>query len=152
MTLTRWQPFNDLVSLRDAMDRLFSDSFVRPARWPSQADEGAATLPLDMYETDEDVIVKASVPGIKPDDVEVTMQDGVLQIRGESEQEREETEGRYHYRERHYGSFARAVRLPGNVDADKVDAEFENGVLTVRIPKAEQAKPRKITVKSVKGK
>ena len=144
--LIRWDPFGR-TSLRNAMDRLFDDSFVRPGfGWI--APMGAADLALDMYETKDDVVVKAALPGVKPEQVEVTITGDTLMIRGETQQENEIKEEDYIRKERRYGSFCRSVVLPSGIKADKADATFENGVLTLKIPKAEETKPKSIKVKT----
>ncbi|MEA3377956.1 MAG: Hsp20/alpha crystallin family protein [Chloroflexota bacterium] len=145
--LTRWEPFRDLVSLREAMDRLFEESFVRP-RGAALAPRVRGTLAVDMYETDEDVVVKVSVPGIDPEDLDISITGDTLTIRGESRAEEEVEEDNYIYRERRYGAFSRTVTVPMSVEADKAEAEFEDGVLTLRLPKTEEVKPKAIKVKA----
>ncbi len=146
MSITRWEPFRDLVSLREAMDRLFEESWVRPAgRWLVPTEEALA---FDIYETDENVVVKTAVPGIKPEDVEITITGNTLNIAGETKAEEEVKEENYIRRERRYGRFSRSVALPPTVEAEKAEATFENGILTLTIPKAEEAKPKVIKVKS----
>lgn len=144
--LIRWQPMNDLVSLRDAMDRLFEDSFVTPRSWIGG--QGMTDPSLDAYETANDVVVKAALPGIKPEDVDITLTGGLLTISGETKEETEQNDKNYIRRERRYGSFSRSVSLPEGLNGDKADAKFENGVLTLSIPKSEQIKPKKIQVKT----
>jgi HSP20 family protein len=144
--LVRWEPFRDLVSLREAMDRLFEDSFVRPSGWwPA---ERATTLALDMHESDEDVTVRASIPGVKPEDVDISVKGDVLTISGQTTEEKEEEGGTYHLRERRFGAFQRSVRLPAMIKADKAEATFENGVLTLKLPKVEEAKAKSIKIKA----
>lgn len=145
--IVRWEPFRDLVSLREAMDRLLEDSFVSPRGFLTQA-RGAGALPLDMYETDQDVIVKASVPGVKPDDIDITITGDVLSIKAETTEETEVKEGCYHCHERRVGSFSRSVSLPVSIQADKAEAKFEHGILTLTLPKAEEIKPKSIKVKA----
>lgn len=145
--LVRWDPFREMVSLREAMDRLFEESFVRPFG-PLFRAEGVGTLAIDMYETDNDVVVKASVPGVKAKDLDITVTGNTLTIKGEVKEEAEEKKGGYHYRERRYGAFQRSVTLPVDVEADKAEATFEDGVLTLRLPKVEEAKPKQITIKA----
>jgi HSP20 family protein len=130
------------------MDRLFEDSFVGLSNYSGS---GEATLAIDMYETDNDVVVKTAVPGVKPEDIDISVQGDVLTIRGETKQEQEGNEGDYHRRERWYGAFTRTVQLPTNVKTDKADAQYDNGILTLRLPKAEESKPRKITIKQGNG-
>ncbi len=145
--LIRWQPFDGSVSLRNAIDRLFEDSFVQP-RWGWMAPMSAANLAIDMFETKDEVVVKAALPGVKPDQVEVTITGNTLTISGESNEESEVKEKDYIRKERHYGSFTRSVTLPNGLKADKADATFENGVLTLKVPKSEEVKPKSIKVKA----
>ncbi len=148
-SLKRWDPFREMVSLREAMDRLFEDSVVRPlGGYPLLQREGVGTLAIDMYETDNDVVVKTSLPGVNPDDVDVTVTGNTLTIKGKTKSDVDETEGSYHYRERRYGMFQRTVTLPTEVEAGKADADFEDGVLTLRLPKVEEAKPKQISIKA----
>jgi len=145
--LTRWEPFQDALTLRAAVNRLFEESFVRPfGGWPLAERGGANALAVDMYETDNDVVVKASLPGIKPEDVDITVTGNVLDIRGETKDETEEKRGDYHYHERTFGSFQRCLTLPMDIKSDAVEATFENGVLTLTMPKVEQAKAKQIKI------
>jgi HSP20 family protein len=145
-SLTRWEPFRDLISLREAMDRLFEESFVRP-RGEMLAPMEGARLAVDMYETDEDVVVQAALPGIDPDDVDVSVTRNTLTVRGETKAEEEVEEGNYIYRERRFGAYSRSLTLPVAVEADQGEAEYEKGMLTLRLPKVEEAKPKAIQVK-----
>jgi HSP20 family protein len=144
--MIRWQPMSDLVSLRDAMDRLFEDSFVTPRTW--LAPQGMGEPSLDVYETQNEVVVKAALPGIKPEDVDITLTGEMLTITGETKEETEQKDKNYFRRERRYGSFSRSVALPEGLEGDKAEAKFENGVLTLSIQKSEQVKPKKIQVKT----
>jgi HSP20 family protein len=145
--LIRWEPFRDMMTLRQAMDKLFEDSFVRPAGYTAGEVPGVA---LDMFQTDSEVVVKAELPGVKPEEVDVSVVEDVLTIKGEHWEEKEEKETSYLRRELSYGSFARSVRLPTSVDSNKAEAVFENGVLTLTLPKAEEVKPKQIKVKARK--
>lgn len=145
--LVRWDPFRDMVSLRDAMDRLFEESFVRPRSWLTPTD-GMATLALDVHESADDVTVRASIPGVKPEDIDISVTGDTLTIKGETREENEEKNGSYHLRERRYGAFQRSISLPTLVKADKASAEFENGVLTLTLPKVEEVKPKSIKIKT----
>lgn len=146
-TLTRFDPFNEMVSLRQAMDRLFEDSFVSPLSWRSL--EGEAISPaLDVHQTPDEIVVTAALPGVKPRDVEITLTGQTLQIRGELKADERVERDQYLYRERRYGSFSRQLQLPVRVEGDKTQATFENGVLTLRVPKAEEVKPRQIQIKA----
>ncbi|HIC95788.1 TPA: Hsp20/alpha crystallin family protein, partial [Candidatus Bipolaricaulota bacterium] len=131
MALTRWDPFREMMSLREAIDQLFEESFVRPSRWLMPRWEGVGTLPIDMYETDEAVVVKASIPGIKPEDLDISVAGDTLTIKGETRAEEEVKRENYYCRERRFGAFGRSVTLPVPVVADKAEAVFENGVLTL---------------------
>jgi HSP20 family protein len=144
MSISRWEPFKEFMSLRQAMDRLFEDSFVRPTRlW-----EGAsgAYLPLDVYTTKDAVVIRASVPGVNPDDVEITVEGNTVTLRGETKAPMED--GSYLLQEQRYGPFARSIDLGIPVQADKAEAAFRDGVLTLTIPKAEEIKPKIIRVRS----
>jgi len=136
-----------MVTLREAMDRLLEDSFVRPRGGLAPSD-GVATLALDVFESADDVTVQASLPGIKPQEVDISITGDVLTIKGEKSEETEEKQGNYHLRERRYGAFQRSVSLPAAVQADKADAVFENGVLTLTLPKVEEVKPKSIKIKT----
>ena len=146
MSLTRWEPFKDLMTLREAMDRLFEDSFVRMGpRWVDSG-EGGCELEIDAFATEEELVVKASVPGIDPDDVEITIEGDTLTIKGSLKEPMENVD--YILRERPCGRFQRTLRLNVPVQADKAEASFEKGVLTLVIPKQEEIKPKTIAVKS----
>jgi HSP20 family protein len=144
MAIERWDPFREAISLRDAMNTLFQESFVRPGNL--SATNGHSTLPLDVSETEDAFVVKASLPGIKPDDVQITVQGDMLTIRGESKEEEEKKDERWHVRERRFGSFQRSVSLPTPVNSDAAQARYEHGVLTLTLPKSEAAKPRQIKI------
>lgn len=146
--LTRWEPFRETRRMHNLLDRLLDDTFFR-ASGPGSFLEGG--LPIDVYQTEDEVIVKASAPGFKPEDIQISVTDDTLTLRGEISQEREEKDengSQYYIRELRFGSFSRSIRLPNPVDVDKAKAEFENGVLTLTLPKAEGAKPKTITVKA----
>ena len=145
MSIERWNPFEEAVSLRDAVNSLLHESFVRPGGTPAQAG-GLAAFPLDVCETENEFVVKAALPGVKPDDVQVTIHGDTLTIRGQSKAEEEKKGEHWHLRERRFGTFQRALSLTTPVDADKAQAQFENGVLTLRIPKSEAAKPKQIKI------
>jgi HSP20 family protein len=142
--LTRWEPMREMMSLREAMDRLFDDAFTRPI-----SVSGVSGMPaIDMYQTNDDVVVKASLPGLKAEDVDITVTGETLTLRGEFKQENEQKETSYHIREQRYGSFERSILLPTDVKADKAVADFENGILTITMPIAEEVKPKSITIKA----
>ena len=142
--LVRWDPFSDL---RTTMDRLFDDGITRPWRVVPTA-EVEGSFPVEISQTDQDIEVKASLPGLKPEDVDISISNDVLTIKGEHREETEDTKRDFYRREIRYGSFQRAFTLPVSVDADKAEAKFENGVLRLRLPKAEAIRPKQIKVGS----
>ena len=146
MTLMRWSPYREMVSLRDALDRLFERSLAQPFRdWPEQTDSGRAVL-VDVYESNGNLVVNAELPGLKPEDVDISLTDDRLTIQGEFQTEDEGERGNMFYQERRYGRFERSFALPTGIDTDAINAEFEDGVLTVTLPKPEEAQPKKIPV------
>jgi len=146
--LTRWDPFTEMVSLRQVMDRLFEDSFVSPLTW--RRFEGETLNPaLDVHQTDDEIVVTASLPGLKAEDVDITITGQTLIIRGEFKADQDVNREQYLYRERRYGAFQRQVNLPTRVVGEKANATFADGVLTLTIPKAEEVKPRQIPVKAM---
>ena len=142
--LIRWEPAREMMTLREAMDRLFDDAFTRPL----SLREGWAAPAIDMYQTDDEIVVKAALPGIKPDEVQINITGEVLHIKGEMKHQEEKKEKAWHMREQRWGAFERAVVLPTDVVADQAKAEFENGVLTITLPKAEEVKPKLINIKA----
>ena len=148
MTLTRRpSPFGELVTLRQAMDRLFDDTTYRP--FTAFTGGELARLPLDVRSTPDALVVEASLPGIRPEDVEITVEDGTLAIRAEDRTDERREEGGWVVREIARGSVMRTVTLPTGLEADKAEATFENGVLRLRFPRAEQVKPRQIRIQPV---
>jgi HSP20 family protein len=147
MAIETWHPFTELMSLRQAMDRLFEDSFVRPSSALETLGEAAAPA-LDVYQTPGEVVVKAALPGIKPEDVNIDITGDTLTIKGQSKAEQEVKREDYLYQERRYGAFSRSVVLPSGLKSDKAEATMEDGVLTLTIPKAEEVKPKAIKVKA----
>jgi HSP20 family protein len=147
MAIERWHPLTELMSLRQAMDRLFDDSFVRPAHALEALGEVAAPA-LDVYQTPGEIVVKAALRGIKPEDVSIDITGDTLTVKGESKAEQEVKREDYLYRERCYGAFSRSVVLPGGLKSDKAEATIEDGVLTLTIPKAEEVKPKAIKIKA----
>lgn len=139
--ITRWEPFQDFMSLRDAMNRLFEDSMVR-ARGI-----GGETPAMDVYETDDDVVVKTALPGVKAEDIDITVTGDTLTIKGQFKEEEDVKEENYIRRERRQGSFMRSIALPTFVDADNAEANFEDGILKLTLPKKPEAKAKSIQVK-----
>ncbi len=147
--IIRWEPMG-ITSLRQAMDRLFEDSFVRPSGlFPALR---AETPAVDMYQTEKEVVVKASLPGMKGEDVDISVTGDMLTIKGEHKEEQEIKEEDYFRKEMRYGSFVRSLQIPVPVKVDKAEAVFEEGVLTLTMPKTEAVQPKAIKVKAGKGK
>ena len=142
--LIRWDPVREMTTMRDSIDRIFEDFFSRS---PVNT-EGYGEIDINMAQTDDAVIIKASIPGVKPEDINISITGETLTIRGETKEDQEFKDTDYHIREMRYGSFTRSVLLPSLVIADKSNAEFENGVLKLTLPKAEQVKPKTITIKA----
>lgn len=142
--LARWDPFRDFLTLRHSMDRLFDRFFEDSNYWQTVS----WSMPLDVIERDDEFVVKASLPGINPDDLEITYSDNVLTIKGEIKREEEVEEARYHLRERRYGSFSRSISLPTRIDADQIEANYESGELHLRLPKTEEVRPKRIQIQA----
>jgi HSP20 family protein len=147
MAIVRRAGFGDLLSLRQAMDRLFEESFVNPGTW--QSGDGHL-VPVDVRATKDDVIVEAVLPGVKPDEVEITVDGDTLSISGDTTSMIPPHEGLL-LQEIRRGRFIRTIALPAGLEADKAIATFEDGILTLRIPKAEQVKPRQIKISTGNG-
>jgi HSP20 family protein len=126
------------------MDRLFDDAFTRPL----SLRDGWSAPAIDMFQSDDEIVVKAALPGIKADEVQINITGEVLTLKGEVKQNQEIEEKAWHIREQRFGSFERSIALPTDVVADKAQADFENGILTITLPKAEEVKPKSITVKA----
>jgi len=146
--IVRWDPVREMVSMRNQMDRLMSDVFSAPSVWQNDEYAGYMRLALDVTENDESFTVHASVPGINADDLEISFSENTLTIKGETKDERVDENDKWHLRERRFGSFMRSISLPTAVNADAINAHFENGVLTLTLPKAEEVKPRRIAIKA----
>jgi HSP20 family protein len=148
MTIVRRpSPFRDMLSMRQAMDRFFDDE-VRPFRWLAGGPDGPA-LPLDVTTDADRVTIEAALPGIKPEDVDITVENNTVTITGKTADERHAEEGSYVLQEIRRGSFSRSVTLPNGLEPDKATATFEHGILRLDIPKAEQLKPRQIRISPV---
>jgi HSP20 family protein len=140
--LTRWDPFQEMLNLRRTVDRLFDNvspdhDWTQPTLWG---------LAVDVVENKDAFIVKASIPGINPDDLEVSYADDTLTIKGEIKSDNEVKDNQYHLRERRYGSFSRSISLPTKIKGDAIEASYQNGVLSLRLPKAEEVKPKRIAI------
>ena len=144
MAITRVDPFREFATLQDRMNRLFGNVYLRDEDVTQQ---GSWLPPVDIYETDtHDLVIKAELPDMAREDIEVTVENHTLTLRGTKKPPVDVKEEQFRRIERHYGSFSRSFSLPNTVDASKVGAEYKNGVLTVRLPFREEAKPRTINV------
>ncbi len=141
--LSRRSPFRDMLDMRNMMDRMIERDLFGSSRFTSDWD-----LALDVVEKANEFVVKASIPGINPDDLDITYDNNVLTIKGEVKGENEEKDTRYHLQERWSGSFSRSISLPGGVKADDIQASYQAGVLTLHLPKKEEIKSRRISIKS----
>ena len=141
MMIRRWDPFREMVTMRRAMDRLIENGFdgeeLPASEW---------SLPLDVVENEDGYTVKASIPGVKSEDLDITLDKGMLTIRGELKNESETQQGQYHLRELRFGMFTRTISLPTSVRPDDIQASCEDGILTLTMPKAEEVKPKRIQV------
>jgi len=144
-TIVRYNPFREAMSLSRQMDRLMEGAMRGSDVWDGSMDWA---LPLDVIENDNEYVVKASLPGIKADDIEVTYHNQTLTVKGEMKQEEDISEEKYHLLERRYGVFSRSITLPSGVDGDTIKADFENSVLTLSLPKKEELKARRISIQS----
>ena len=143
MSVSRWDPFQDLLAIQDEMNQVFGRARQ------GQGGGGRVWAPaLDISERKDAYVVTVEVPGVNADDLDITLEDGLLTIQGERQFTQESTEQQFHRVERRYGSFRRSITLPSQVQAEAIEASFENGVLEVVVPKAEEAKPKKISVKA----
>jgi len=150
MPIVRWEPFRDLVATQDRFNRLFNEA-LSPMFEGGVTGTQAWAPAVDIMENDQNVVIKAELPGIDPKDVEARVEDGTLYLKGERKFEKETKEENYHRIERSYGSFTRAIALPNSVDADKAAADYKNGVLTLTLPKREEAKPKTIKIATSKN-
>ncbi len=146
MAIVRWNPFQDLVSLQERMNRLFEQTLDRSRGEREVMVAGTWAPAVDIYETPESIVLQAELPGLGKDDIDIQVRDNVLTLKGERRSEKEVKEGNYLRVERAYGGFQRAFTLPAAVQADKIRAVFKDGVLDVSIPKAEEAEPKQIKI------
>ena len=148
MTRNGYRPLREFMSLRDGMDRLFEDRWVSPGNWLTWSSTGSNYLPLDIYETPDDLVVRAVVPGVEPDGIDIQIEAGVLTIRATSEEPTIPDGATWQVREITPGEYIRQVTLPRAIEADKASSAFEHGVLTLTLPKSGDAKPKQIKVGS----
>jgi HSP20 family protein len=147
MAIVRWDPFRDLMNLQDEVNTLFRRSFFRGAEVPAAVEAAAVWAPaLDLYESDEKLTVEVELPGLEAKDIDISLEDDILHIKGERKFGGEVKEENYHRIERAYGFFERNIPLPRKVDGDKVSASVNGGVLRIELPKAVEAKPKQIPI------
>lgn len=145
MAIVRWEPFKDLLTTQGRFNRLFNDTFAH-AFDDDQFSAKAWTPAVDIYETDQNLVMKAELPGIDPKDLEVRVEDGTLYLKGERKYEHEVKEENYHRVERSYGSFARTFSLPRTINTEDIKADYKDGILTLTMPKREEAKPKTVKI------
>jgi HSP20 family protein len=146
MDLIQWNPLREMVSLRERMNRLFDDSWFRTDGYGDDVAMGMWSPAVDMFEKDDHLVIKAELPGMEKKDINLDLKDGVLTLRGERKHENQVQDENFYRREMSYGKFVRTFSLPSDVDPEKIKAEFQNGLLTIEVPKPEQHKPKQITV------
>ena len=146
MALARWTPYRDIMSVRDEMNRIFNEAFGRAANDESAWSSGTWSPPVDIYESDDALVIKAELPGFSKDEISIELKENTLAIKGERKREDEVKEGNYHRMERVYGAFQRSFLLPTTVDQEKVNASYRDGILELRLPKVQAAQPKRISV------
>ena len=146
MNLVRWNPWRDMTTMHGRLNRLVNDPFFRTHRFDDEAGFGLWNPVVDLYEKDDNFVIKAELPGVDKNDIGIDLKDGVLTLSGERSDNSEVNDDNYYRRERTYGKFQRVFTLPADVDSDKINAEFKDGVLVVEIPKPEKSKPKSITI------
>ncbi len=145
MAIIRWDPFRDLVTLRERMNRLFEDAFT--SRGEEKDLVASSWSPsVDIYETENEIVLTAEVPGVDEKNIEIKLEDNTLSLKGDRNFEKETKEENYHRIERAYGSFYRSFTLPRNIDQDNIKAESENGILRITMPKKPELKPKKVKI------
>ena len=146
MNLVKWDPFRELEDVTNRLNRIFGQSLARSESGQNMLAVADWAPSVDISETDSEYLIKGEIPGVKKEDVKVTIQDGMLTIQGERRQEKEEKGKKFHRIERSYGSFVRSFRVPGDADENSVKAEFKDGMLNVTLAKSAEAKPKAIEV------
>ena len=146
--ISRWNPYRDLALMRRSMDRMVENLYAEGGEYPETVTWGVA---LDVREKEDEFIVEASLPGVKPEDVDVTFTNNTLTIKGEVRSEEEKEDASYHLRERRYGLFSRSITLPRGINGEAIQASYNAGVLTLHLPKREEIKPKRIEIRSVES-
>jgi HSP20 family protein len=145
MAIVRWEPLRDLMATQRDFDRLFREAFS-PVFGEGELSTRTWAPPVDIYENGDNLVLKAELPGVDPKDVEIRVEDSTLYLKGERKFEKEVKEENYHRVERSYGTFTRSFSLPNSIDSDKVHADYKDGILTLTMPKKEEAKPKTIKI------
>ncbi len=149
MSLQRWDPYREMRTMRNLMDRFFEEPYRVFGR--SEMEE-SRSMRVDMHETENEIVLEAALPGVKPEDCDISLRDDAITVSGEIKSEhKQEEEGQVYLRERYYGKFQRTIPLPSTVNADKTEATFKDGILRVVMPKSEEQKPHRISIKSEKS-
>ncbi len=149
MSMVKWSPMKELEEMRRDMERVFDQIFEPKGRrrwWPSAAEKGVIVPSVDMYDRQNEIVLKAELPGVEKDGIDLTITKDTLILKGEMKKDEEVSEENYYSRERAFGTFARTIALPADVDSEKARATFKNGVLEIVLPKREEAKPKEIKV------
>ncbi|MBI5181876.1 MAG: Hsp20/alpha crystallin family protein [Nitrospirae bacterium] len=146
MSIIKWDPFRDLLSLQERMNKLFEESLFRSGKDQEDLTVGRWSPSVDVMENEQEIVIKAELPGIELKDVEVLIKENLLTLRGERKFEKEEEKENYHRIERAYGAFQRVFTLPASVEQDKVKAKMKDGILEIRLPKAKKELPKKIEI------
>lgn len=146
LNLIKWTPWREMTSFHDRINRLFDEPVFRPALLDKEGSLSEWSPRVDIYDRDEAIVIKAELPGMEKKDIDIDIEGGILTLKGERSHEEEVKENNYYRKERSFGKFHRAFKLPEDVDPEKIKADFKNGILKIDIPKPEERKPRKITV------
>ncbi len=146
MNLVKWNPWREMPALPSRLNRFFDDPFFRIGRLADDSDLGMWNPAVDLYEKDDHYMIKAELPGVDKDAIKIDLKDRLLTLSGERSSDNEVKEENYYRRERSYGKFQRVFTLPADVDADKIKAEYKDGVLQIEVPKPEEKKAKKVTI------
>ena len=147
MSIVKWDPFKDLVNLRDTMNRMFSESGPPRRGWDEDFTTSSWAPRVDIFEKGDNIVMKAELPGISKEDIDINVENNILTLKGERKREKEVEEENFYRIERYHGTFSRSFTLPRTVDPEKIDAKYRDGVLELTLPRAEEAKQKKIQIK-----
>lgn len=147
MSINKWDPYKDLLSMQERVNRLFEDTLSKGVSAEESVSTGTWSPAVDIYETEEEFVVKAEIPEVQQSDIDIRVENNALTIKGERKLQREGRKENYHRIERAYGTFLRSFLLPGTVDKESIRATFKDGVLKIVLPKKEEVKPKQIEIK-----